>query len=347
MRSSKRVRGVDAAGVTSWFGTNVPGARAPLEFELIAAGRSNLTIKVSDADANAWVLRRPPLGPLLATAHDMDREHRIISALSTRTHLPVPPAVAYCDDEAVTGAPFYVMGFVAGQVIHDVDAARALSEDRRRRAGESLVDALSDLHAVDPEAIGLGDLGRRDGYIERQLRRWHAQLERVKRRDLPLLDELHQSLLERAPAQVETRLVHGDFGLDNGIFDERGILIAILDWEICTLGDPLADLGLLRVRWVDPEDAAFAGSPLPPAAGGFPRWSELAERYALRSGRDLSSLSYYVAYAYWKAATMLEATRARHESGSTAGQTDFKGFGDEYVTYLLETARSTLQGMRG
>jgi aminoglycoside phosphotransferase (APT) family kinase protein len=338
------VRGVDAANVTAWFSRNVPDAQPPLAFELIAAGRSNLTVKVSDAAGRAWVLRRPPAGPLLPTAHDMEREYRILAALSKKTDLPVPPAVAYCSEEEVTGAPFYVMGFVEGRVIHDVDVAREIPEAQRRRAGETLADALSDLHAVDPDAVGLGELGRREGYIERQLRRWHGQLERVKRRELPLLDELHERLLARVPAQVETRLVHGDFGLDNGIFDEGGAMVAILDWEICTLGDPLADLGLLRVRWIDPEDDNFERSPLPPAAGGFPRWAELSERYAKRSGRDLSALGYFAAYAYWKAATMLEATRARHESGSTAGQTDFKGFGNEYVTFLLEKGRSILEG---
>ena len=335
-------RAIDAGNVTDWLRGCVPDIAPPLSFELIAAGRSNLTFKVSDTGGRAWVLRRRPVGPLLPTAHDMAREHRIIAALSSHTTLPVPGTVGLCEDESITGSPFYVMEFVAGRVLHDVDAARAMPERQRRVAGETLVDALADLHSVDPGAVGLGDLGRPDGYIERQLRRWHGQYERSKRREVPLLDELYRRLVEEAPPQAETRIVHGDFGLDNSIFDERGAIVAILDWELCTLGDPLADLGLLRVRWVDPEDDAFARSPLPPAAGGFPSWTEMADRYAARSGRDLSRLGYFEAYAYWKAATMLEATRARHASGTSAGATDFKGFGDEYVVFLLENARSAL-----
>ena len=345
--SVSEIPGIDAPKVSDWFARNIPGATPPLGFELVAGGRSNLTFRVTDSAGHDWALRRPPVGPLLPTAHNMEREHRIIAALASRTDLPVPPPVGFCGDEQVTGAAFYVMAFVPGRVLHDVDAARAMPEPERRVAGETLVDTLADVHAVDPDRAGLGDLARRDGYIVRQLERWHGQYEKSKRREVPLLDEVYEGLLETAPPQTETRLVHGDFGLDNAIFDDGGALVAVLDWELCTLGDPLADMGLLRVRWVDPEDDAFGRSPLPPAAGGFPRWSEIVERYAARSGRDLAGLDFFVAYSYWRAATMLEATRARHASGAAAGATDFKGFGDEYVVFLLETARSALAAARG
>jgi len=184
---SHDVQGVDTVRVTEWFATHVPEAQPPLTFDLIAGGHSNLTYRVEDARGAAWVLRRPPLGQVLATAHDMGREHSVISALAG-TAVPVPGAHGLCTDEAVNGAPFYVMDFVDGQVVRNADLARALSDEQRQAAGHSIVDVLADIHAVDVDAVGLGALGRREDYIARQLKRWHGQWEKSKTRELPLVD---------------------------------------------------------------------------------------------------------------------------------------------------------------
>jgi aminoglycoside phosphotransferase (APT) family kinase protein len=187
------IEGVDVPNVTTWFDEHVPSAKAPLTFDLIAGGHSNLTFGVRDAAEGHWVLRRPPLGQVLATAHDMSREHTIISALGP-TDVPVPPTVGLCTDEAVNGAPFYVMEFVDGLVVRDGKAAQQLTPEQRRRAGESIADTLAAIHAVDPDAVGLGQLGRKEGYIARQLKRWNSQWQSSKTRELPVIDEVHDRL---------------------------------------------------------------------------------------------------------------------------------------------------------
>ncbi|MER3452475.1 MAG: hypothetical protein C4344_01950, partial [Acidimicrobiia bacterium] len=213
LRVMDRPPGIDQDRVTEWFRQNLPEATPPLTFTLVAGGRSNLTFCVEDAAGRRFALRRPPTGHILPTAHDMGREHRIIAALGA-TDVPVPPALAYCADESVTGAPFYVMGWVQGRVLRDEAAARALPELARRTAGEDLVDVLVRIHSVDPEAVGLGDLGRRDGYIERQLHRWHTQYERSRTgRDVPLVEEMHRRLLAAVPRQQRSTIVHGDYRL--------------------------------------------------------------------------------------------------------------------------------------
>src|SRR5688500_15838452 len=243
--------GIDVANVTAWLERNIDGATAPFTFELIAGGRSNLTFKVTGADGRALVLRRPPLGHVLATAHDMSREHRIIEALGP-TDVPVAPALGFCEDAAVTGQPFYVMGFVDGLVIRDAPQAEPLTAEQRSTAGTSLADVLAAIHAVDPDDVGLGDLGRKDGYIARQLKRWYSQFQQSKMREVPAVDEMHEFLSAHTPEQQGTAIVHGDYRLDNCIIDrDNGNVVAVLDWEICTLGDPLADVGLLMVYWND------------------------------------------------------------------------------------------------
>src|SRR5688500_15973630 len=238
------IEGINEPAVSEWFEANVPGATGPFTFELIAGGRSNLTFTVTDAAGNDFVLRRPPLGHVLATAHDMGREHRIISALGP-TPVPVAPALAFCDDEAVNGAPFYVMGYVDGLVLRDAAIAeKVLDVEQRRTAGESLVAVMAKIHAVDPDTVGRGDLGRKEGYIERQLKRWHRQWEQSKTRELPLVDDVHDRLLTNVPEQGPATIVHGDYRLDNTMLERDGHVKAVLDWEICTLGDPLADVGL-------------------------------------------------------------------------------------------------------
>ena len=315
------IPGIDIPQVSSWLEANVSGAHGPFTFTVIAGGHSNLTFKVIGADGAEFVLRRPPLGHVLASAHDMGREHRIIAALQS-TPVPVAPALGLCTDESVNGAPFYVMSFVPGLVIRDRESAeRELSPSARRRASESIVDTMAAIHAVNPANIGLDDLGRHEGYIARQLKRWYGQWNQQKTRDLPSVDRVHDELLARIPEQGPASLVHGDYRLDNCMVDSSGEVIAVLDWEICTLGDPLADLGLLMVYWTGPGDDLSAWTGQACTAPGFLDRADLASRYANVSGRDISQLDFYVAFAYWKLVCILEGVYARYLGGAL-GQRD-------------------------
>src|SRR3954466_3903211 len=307
--------GIAGPGVTSWFEANVPGARPPLSFELIAGGRSNLTFAVGDsAGPRRWALRRPPLHGVLGSAHDVGREHRVVSALNP-TGVPVPPVVGLCDDDDVTGAPFFVMEFVDGIVLRDDELERGgFAGDVRTRASHAMVETLAKLHAVKPADVGLGELGRQEGYIARQLKRWKGQLDQAKTRELPALDEAHARLSDRIPEQGPATIVHGDYRLDNMIVSEDGEVRAVLDWELCPLGDPMADVGLLVVYWNPP----FHGAP--GRFGGFPEIDELIARYGEVSGRSLAELDFYVAFGYWKLAAILEGVYARYVSGAYGDQ---------------------------
>ncbi len=321
------IKGVDVEPVTAWFEANVPGAQGPLTFDLIAGGHSNLTYGVTDAAGHHFVLRRPPLGHVLATAHDMSREHKIISALGP-TDVPVAPALGLCTDDAVNGAPFYVMDFVDGRVLRDGAAAREIDSDARRNASHSIADTLAKIHAVDPDAVGLGDLGKKEDYIPRQLKRWYGQWEKSKTRELPLVDQIHDELLAKVPHQGPAAIVHGDYRLDNCMTDDDGNVIAVLDWEICTLGDPLADVGLLMVYWTEADDSAPMLLTAPTAQEGFLSRKEVLDRYAEGSDRDLSQIDYYTAFGYWKLACIVEGVYARYLGGAM-GSNDpsaFEGF---------------------
>jgi aminoglycoside phosphotransferase (APT) family kinase protein len=335
--------GVDVERVTGWFGEHAPEVAPPLTFDLVAGGRSNLTYKVTDTAGRSWVLRRPPLGQVLATAHDMGREHRIISALAP-TDVPVAPVVGLCTDEAVNGAPFYVMEFVDGLVARNAEAAARLDVAGRRRAGEQLADVLARIHAVDPDAVGLGDLGRKEGYIERQLRRWYGQWEKSKTRDLPEVDDVHAALAARVPEQGPATIVHGDYRLDNCMLAPDGTIAAVLDWELCTLGDPLADVGLLLVYWTDRDDTRPALLEASTTLEGFPTSAELIARYAAASGRDVSDVGFYVAFGYWKLACILEGVYARYRGGVMGDSSGFEGFGLQ-VEMLARQAQATLEGL--
>jgi aminoglycoside phosphotransferase (APT) family kinase protein len=317
---------VDVPKVTAWFEANVPGAVGPLEFDLIAGGHSNLTFGVKDAVGHHYVLRRPPLRQVLATAHDMGREHKIISALGP-TDVPVAPALGLCTDEAVNGAPFYVMDYVDGRVLRDSRAATEISVEARRNASSSIATTMAAIHAVDPDAVGLGDLGKKEDYIARQLKRWYGQYQQSKTRELPLVDKVHDELLARIPEQGPAAIVHGDYRLDNCMTDDDGNVIAVLDWEICTLGDPLADVGLLMVYWTDPDDGGGMLLAAPTVTEGFLRRSEVLDAYSDASGRDLSQVDYYVAFGYWKLACIVEGVYARYVGGAMGGDASgFEGF---------------------
>jgi aminoglycoside phosphotransferase (APT) family kinase protein len=341
--STQATEGIDASRVTDWFEEHLDGVRPPLSFELISGGRSNLTYTVTDAADRRWVLRRPPLGHVLATAHDMGREYAVISALGP-TDVPVPPAVGLCNDDSVNGAPFYVMGYVDGHVTRDRRTVEAVFRpERRGTLGAEVVDVLASIHAVEPDAVGLGELGRKDGYIARQLRRWHRQWEQSKTRELPVIDEVHAWLSEHVPDQGPATIVHGDYRLDNCMFDESGRMVAVLDWELCTLGDPLADVGLLMVYWSEPGDEMSALLDAPTAAGGFPGRAELLERYGTASGRDLSVIDYYVAFGYWKLACILEGVYARYAGGAYGREAaGFEEFG-AHVPRLAEAAETAAE----
>ncbi len=261
--------GIDAPRVEAWFQANVPGATLPLVFERVAGGRSNLTYRVDDAGGRAFALRRPPLGKRLGSAHDMSREHKAIAALAD-TPVPVPPIVGICADESVNGAPFYVMDFVEGPVVRSGADAEPFDEPTRRAIGERVVDTLAAIHDVDPDAVGLGDLGRKEDYVARQLHRWHGQWEKSQTRELPLVDDLHRRLAARIPEQGPATIVHGDYRLDNMILSETGEVAAVVDWELCTLGDPLADVGLLLVYWSEPDDELMPLVDTATTAPGFP-----------------------------------------------------------------------------
>lgn len=315
------VPGIDIGPVSEWLSAHVEGSVGPYSFDVIAGGHSNLTYKVTDATGRRLVLRRPPLGHVLASAHDMGREFRIIDALRS-TPVPVAPALGFCDEETVNSAPFYVMEFVDGLVIRDRDSAeRQLTTQARRRASESIVDTMAAIHAVSPSSVGLQDLGRHEGYIARQLKRWYGQWNQQKTRDLPSVDRVHDELLARIPEQGPATLVHGDYRLDNCMIDADGDVIAVLDWEICTLGDPMADLGLLMVYWTGPGDELSAWAGQACTAPGFLDRADMAARYADASGRDISNLDFYTAFAYWKLVCILEGVYARYLGGAL-GQRD-------------------------
>jgi aminoglycoside phosphotransferase (APT) family kinase protein len=307
--------GIDRGGIEDWFAKHVPAAKPPLSFARISGGHSNLTYRVSDVAGGRWALRRPPLGRRLGSAHDMGREHRVVSALGS-TRVPVAPVIGLCEEEDVNGAPFYVMEFVEGPILRGVAEAEAFpSEDERRAIGIRVADTLVEIHAVDPMAVGLGELGRKEDYVARQLRRWQGQWEKSKTRELAAIDQVHDRLAARIPRQGPATIVHGDYRLDNMILTPEGEVAAVVDWELCTLGDPLADVGLLMVYWPERGEESIALGQPANLAPGFPTREELRERYAERSGRDLAELDFFIALGYWKLAIILEGVYARYAAG--------------------------------
>jgi aminoglycoside phosphotransferase (APT) family kinase protein len=310
--------GIDVARVTEWFAGALASVTPPLRFTLIAGGRSNLTYLVKGANGAQVVLRRPPLGNVLSTAHDMGREHRVIAALAA-TDVPVADALGFCDDASVNGAPFYLMSYVPGPVLATRDEALVYPEAMRRPVTEDLIAVLARLHRVDPDAVGLSTFGRKEGYVERQLRRWQTQWEQSKETEIPVLDEVHTRLARAIPPQRWTGIVHGDYRIGNMIIGPDARLRAVLDWELATLGDTLADIGWLVSSWVEPGEEIV--SPFPPAssAPGFPTRAELAEWYARETGRDLSDLPFYIAFARWRSACIGAGVLARYRANVMGG----------------------------
>ena len=332
--------GIDAPAVSAWFAAHVPQAAQPLRFELIAGGHSNLTYRVHCDDGSSVVLRRPPLGHVLATAHDMGREHKIISGVG-QTAVPVPQAIALCADETVNEAPFYVMSYEEGAVLHSADESALVPAAERVPLSRRVADVLAELHAIEPDDVGLGDLGRREDYLGRQLRRWKRQWEQSKTRELPIMDEVAAELEARKPDQVGSAIVHGDYRLGN-MLSAGGDIVAVLDWELCTLGDAMADVGYLMNNWVTPDEQS-TGTSAPTQAGGFASRSEMLDWYADASGRDLSQVDYYRAFSYWRLAAISEGVLNRYLRGvmADAEDTDTDLF-RENVEFLSASAAERL-----
>ena len=293
----------------------------PLTARVIAGGKSNLTYVVGDGRREV-IVRRPPLGHVLATAHDMVREHRVITALH-ETPVPVPETYAVCPGDEVIGAPFYVMELVAGTPYRLASQLEPLGPERTRAISERMVDTLVALHAVDPDAVGLGDFGRPEGFLQRQVRRWSKQLDASRSREVPGFDELYAWLAGHVPPEQAPAIVHGDFRLDNLLIDERDerdVVAAVLDWEIATLGDPLTDVGLLYVYQSLAGlqgGVAVSDAPLAP---GYLTPPEILDRYAAGSGRDLAHLGFHLGLAYFKLAVILEGIHYRFTQGQTVGE---------------------------
>lgn len=317
----------------------VPPA-GPLTAELIDGGRSNLTYRVGDGRSR-WVVRRPPLGHVLPTAHDMTREYRALRALHG-TDVPVPEALLLCTDPTVLGAPFYLMTEVPGVVLrHGADYER-LTGDEVARCATLLIDVLVALHRIDPATVGLADFGRPEGYLARQVSRWHRQWTGSATRALPALDALHDALADAVPDSARYGIVHGDYRLDNVLYDPGFRRInAVLDWEMATIGDPLADVGLLYVYTELAHRGLSTGATPLPASLGFPSGAELLARYADATGVRLGRLNWYVALGYYKLAIILEGINARYLAGETVGA-DFDKLGS-LVPVLVELGAAALR----
>ncbi|MFJ4653202.1 phosphotransferase family protein [Nocardia sp. NPDC088792] len=337
--TASELPGLDLDKLTDWLAVERPDlAKGPLRGRLIAGGKSNLTYEISDG-ATAFVLRRPPLGHVLATAHDMAREHRVISALAG-TDVPVPDTYALCEDIEIIGAPFYLMELVVGTPYRTAAQLEKLGADRTTTVSTGLIDTLAALHTVDPAAVGLGDFGRPEGFLERQVRRWKKQLDASYSRELPSAVELHELLAERQPPESAARIVHGDYRLDNVLIDDRDRVAAVLDWEMATLGDPLTDIGLLLV-YQRMGQRHIPGVTDVAAAPGFLPETEMLDRYARLAGRDLTHIGFYVALASFKLAVIAEGIYYRFIHGQTVGS-GFDGVGD-MVDPLLRAGIAALQ----
>jgi aminoglycoside phosphotransferase (APT) family kinase protein len=317
------VVGFDVATIDAWLPT-VTYVEPPIEWERLPGGHSNLTYLLRDGSGRELVIRRPPQGELLPKAHDMWREYRIIKGLWP-TPVPVAEPIAYCDDRAVAETHFYVMGRAQGRALYTGAAVSAwLDEEARAHAGDSFIDVLAALHAIDPDTVGLGDLARPDGYVARQLKTWYASWNA----SIPFagfddrrVHTLHEQLSSSIPAQGPGRIVHGDFGPHNSLFSQAGEIQAVLDWELASLGDPLADFAYSLNAWTEPGDAGVYGSDPPTALPGFPSRAQLIARYAAITGADVSNLSYYRAFNSWKTGCILHGVYARYLAGqkSTEG----------------------------
>jgi aminoglycoside phosphotransferase (APT) family kinase protein len=323
MSGKAKLEGIHRESIEAWLAANVADLRAPFEWIRLTGGTSNLTYAVETGNGSRVVLRRPPTGKALPKAHDMGREFKIVSALAP-TPVPVARPLAFCPDPEVTGAHFYVMEFCAGNTLRDLSwKIHPMPAGARVRAGESMIDALVELHALDPAEIGLGDLGRPDAYVARQLNRWMDSWNRsheTARLDLPAVAECFESLSARIPEQGPGRVVHGDYGPHNMLVDDAGRVVAITDWEIGTLGDPLADLAYFVNGWAagpGETDVSYQEGRLDE---GYPTRATLLSRYEKKSSRTLEELPFYVAFNYFKITCIVQGVYARFQRGVRSTQ---------------------------
>ncbi len=343
--------GIDLARVQAWFTNNIDGySGSMLTATLIAGGRSNLTYLFADG-TREWVLRRPPLGHVLPTAHDMAREYRVQHALQN-TAVPVPKILGFCDDLEVNDAVFYVMEKVDGTIYRDASSLASLSSGDAKNISFALVNVLADIHAVDYNSIGLGDFGRPDGYCERQVRRWGEQWERSKTREIPAVDEVARRLRNALPVSGSPTIVHGDYRLDNTMMDpaDPSRIAAVLDWEMSTLGDPLTDLGLFLLYWGQADAQVIATGSAIGSQDGFLDHDGIVEAYAVKSGRSVDDLDWYEVFAAFKLAIIVEGINARFQMGKTLGD-GFEAMGalvGGLVDGALQRAsNSTIAALRG
>lgn len=314
--------GINEEKVLPWLKAHVPEVSGKVSFSLIAGGHSNLTFKCEDEAGNRYVLRRPPLGHVLESAHDMGREHKIIHALRD-SDVPVPVTFGLCQDKEINGADFFIMDYVDGSVLNDSVISARVGEGNRRAIGLHVADILYKLHSVDMDAVGLGDLGRKEAYLTRQLKRWTRQWEASKTHEIPEMEESCAILEQTMPQQIGATIVHGDYRLGNMIVKEDRVL-AVLDWELCTLGDPLADVGYILNNWVSPGEIELEGEgdQSPTAAGGYPDRNEFCELYEKNTGRDLSGINYYRAFSHWRLAAIGQGVYKRYLVGAMGENRD-------------------------
>ena len=320
----------DEAAVAAYLAGRLPGSDQPLLVRQFGGGAANLTYEL-DYGEHVYVLRRPPLGPIAPRSHDMAREHAVLSRIY-EAYEPAPRSFLLCEDEALIGAPFFVMERRYGLVVRRrMPAGYAALPDGARRLGEALVDGLAQLHGLDYQALGLGELGRPAGFIERQVEGWFGRWEKAKAEELPAMDRVHRWLADNLPPDSTPALVHNDYTLDNSMFaaDDPGHLVAVFVWDMAPLGDPLSDLGTLLTYWIDEDDPADvrAFSPMPRDAAGFPSRAEIVERYALVSGRDVSGIGFYHVLGLYRVAVILAQIHIRWLRGQTRDER-FAGLGD-------------------
>lgn len=323
-KDPREAQGYDVPAVEAWIEAHVRDITPPFEWTRLEGGHSNLTYLIEDKSGRKAVIRRPPLGELLPKAHDMSREWALISSLAP-TGFPVPAALGFCDDTSITGALFYVMGHVDGRPLYTAEETNEwVPIERRVTLAHSFIDTLSDLHALDPDEIGLGTLGKKEDYIGRQVktwyRSWQASVEPAQFDD-PRAHELMQYFLDHRPNQGMARVVHGDYGFHNCLIGSDSTVSAVVDWEISTLGDPMADLGYTLKSWPETDEDISNSPNAPTSVGGFPFRSELAQRYADRTGRNIDLLDFYLGFNHWKSAAIVHGVYARYLEGkkSTEG----------------------------
>lgn len=330
------VTGINHDAVSAWLSDLIDDLEPPLEFELIAGGHSNLTYRFTDQTNRSFVLRRPPLGHILESAHDMAREYRIISAVG-KSAVPVPTTYGLCEDKSINDQAFYIMEYVEGLVPHTGEAMGELTMPERRSFGLHVIEVLADLHMTDIDAIGLGTLAKKEAYLERQLKRWTQQWLSTKTEEVPDMDRSLELLHAKRPEQIGATIVHGDYRPGNMLVHD-GKMAALLDWELCTLGDPLADVGYMLNNWAEEGDPQSDTSPT--GIGGFPSRQEMSERYEEKTGRSLADINYYRAFSHWRLAAIQQGVYKRYKVGAMGDQ-EFDL--DKYMASIHSRARTTVE----